>query len=67
MNQDQDGMLYKFFQIQLRSPSKGDWATMCQKNLKELEIELSLEEIKKMPYLQFKKGSLFVSYPKKGE
>ena len=54
LNQDQDGMLYKFFQIQLKSPSKRDWVTECLKNLKDLEIELSLEEIQTMPYLQFK-------------
>ena len=48
-------MLYNFFQLQLKSPSKGDWVTGCLKNLKDLEIVLTLEEIQMMPYLQFKK------------
>ena len=36
-------------------PTKGDWASSCLKDLKYLEIFLSLEEIEKMPYNQFKK------------
>ena len=34
--------------LQLEKPSRGDWGSTCMKDLKELKIDLSLEEIKLM-------------------
>ena len=36
-------------------PTKGDWASTCMKDLKELEIQNSLEEIRLMTKTQFTK------------
>ena len=54
LNQNQDSMLSKFFKIQMKSPSKGDWVSMCLDNLKDLQIESSFEDIEKMSCTQFK-------------
>ena len=36
-------------------PTKGDWASSCLKDLKELAISCSLKEIEIMPYKEFEK------------
>ena len=54
LNQNQDSMLYKFFQIQLETSSKGDWAAMCLNDLKTLNIQESLKEIQDMSESKFK-------------
>ena len=41
-------------QIQFKQPKRGDWASTCLKNLNELGIEMSLEEIKIMKKSKFK-------------
>ena len=55
LNQNEESMIYKFFQLQLKQPTKGNWATMCCKNLKDLNIEHSFDEIKLMTKTKFKK------------
>ena len=44
----------RFFYLQLESPTKGDWGSTCIKDLKELNIPESLEEIKLMTNSKFK-------------
>ena len=48
LNQDEDSLLQKFFLLQLKKRSKGDWAWTCIQDLKELNISESLDEIKQM-------------------
>ena len=55
LTEKEESMVREFFQLQIEMPTKGDWASSCLKDLKYLEIFLSLEEIEKMPYNQFKK------------
>ena len=55
LNQNKESMIHKFFTIQLESSGKGDWTTMCLDNLRELDVQNSLEEIKQMSPYQFKK------------
>ena len=47
-------MVYKFLQLQLKQPTKGDWATTVQSDLKELNIAETLSEIKRMSKNKFK-------------
>ena len=47
LEEDPDSMIYKFLNLQFEKPSKGDWASSCLKDLKNLTICLSLDEIKK--------------------
>ena len=47
-------MIYKFFQLQVENPTRGDWVSACLKDLKELKIEKSFEEIRQMTKLKYK-------------
>ena len=63
--------LLDFFKLQLMQPIKGDWMSRCRKDLKEMKIELTLNEIKMMPKENFLKmiklriSDLSLSYLKK--
>ena len=54
LEEDQESRTYRFFQAQLQIPTKGDWVSECRKDLTELEIEKTFEEIRKMSISQFK-------------
>ena len=54
LHEDEDSQLLKFFQLQVKFPTKGDWASTSLADLKELNISKSLEEIKLMTNNQFK-------------
>ena len=54
LTEKEDSMVRQFFQLQTEVPTKGDWASSCLKDLKDLEIFSSLKEIERMPYNQFK-------------
>ena len=55
LHQDSDSLLSKFFYLQLDLPTKGDWASTCIKDLKELNIEKSMEDIKEMTENEYRK------------
>ena len=54
LEEDENSMVYKFFQLQLKQPTKGDWATTVQRDLKELNIVEPISEIKRMSKNKFK-------------
>ena len=54
LKQDKHSQIYKFFRLQLNNPLKGDWVTTCLKDLAELEINYSFEEIRNMTKNKFK-------------
>ena len=54
LHEDEESLLKRFFYLQLESPTKGDWGSTCNKDLKELNISESLEEIKIMTNSKFK-------------
>ena len=41
--------------MQIENPTKGDWASSCLEDLKELKIEMSIEEIKLLSSSSFVK------------
>ena len=43
----------KFFNAQLENSSKTDWTSQVEKDLKELEIKLTIEDIKIMSRNKF--------------
>ena len=53
LDQNEDSQLLKFFKLQMDHRAKGDWASTCLTDLKELEIEESFEEIKTMSKYKF--------------
>jgi hypothetical protein len=54
LSQEENSLIYKFFNLQIQQPSKNDWASTCVTNLKQLDIKLTLEEIKLMSLNSFK-------------
>ena len=48
-------MLYKVFTSQWKYPVRGDWVLDAKKNLEELDINLSLEELRKKSAKSFKR------------
>ena len=54
LQQDEKSQLYRFFLLQKKYPIKGDWVSSCLKDLSNLEISESLEEIKIMSRNKFK-------------
>ena len=50
-----ESVIQRFFNLQLKNPTKGDWASSCQQDLKELEINLSMQEIKSITKSKFTK------------
>ena len=55
LEQTDESLLKKFFYLQLDKPTRGDWASTCLKDLEELNISLSLEEIRLISKLRFSK------------
>ena len=53
LEQPDDSQLKKFLNLQFEKPTKGDWASTCLKDLGDLKISLSLEEIRQMSKYKF--------------
>ena len=53
LEQDEESKLKKFFNLQIEKPSRGDWASTCINDLKQLNLALSMEEIKLMTKNKF--------------
>ena len=43
LDQEEESLINKFFKLQIRQPTKGDWGSTCISNLGELNMNLSLE------------------------
>lgn len=54
LNQDPQSGIYRMYHLQLENPKRGDWASTCRKNMKDLNVNLSNEEIRKMSKNVFK-------------
>ena len=46
LEEKEDSTIQRFLMLQFENPSKGDWASSCMQDLKDLEINLSLKEIR---------------------
>ena len=55
LQQSESSLIRNFFNLQTEQPSKGDWASSCRKDLTELEICLSFEEVKNLSKQKFSK------------
>ena len=55
LEQDKNSQIYRFFQLQLKNPIKGDWVSTCLSDLSDLQISETLEEIRDMSKTKFKK------------
>ena len=54
LNQDPQSGIYRMYHLQLENPKRGDWASTCRKNMEDLNVNLSNEEIRKMSKNVFK-------------
>ena len=54
LNQEEESLLRKVFNLQLNQRAKGDWATTVMKDLKDLRFTESLDDIAKMTENMFK-------------
>ena len=55
LQQTEDSTVYKMFKLQQEMPTRGDWVSSCMKDLEELQIENTLEEIRQMTKYKFTK------------
>ena len=54
LNENPESMLSRFFKAQQESSSKGDWVHMCNQNIQEINLQLSMTEIEEMSEAKFK-------------
>lgn len=55
LHQDPKSMLYRFLETQLRSRNQKDWAVTVLKDLEELNLDISLDDIKQMNKSSFER------------
>ena len=48
LNENEESLIRKFYELQVKNPTKGDWASTCAKDLDQLGINLSTQEIRNM-------------------
>ena len=48
LNEESNSMIYKVFQSQMKARTKKDWVTTVLEDLKELDLDMNMEEIGKM-------------------
>ena len=54
LDQEEHISIRSMFQFQLKYPSRNDWASDCLMDLKQMDINMSLGEIRLLPDKQFK-------------
>ena len=54
LDQNQKSLISKFFYLQKKNPTNSDWASTCLKNLEEMNVQLSLSEIREMHEKRYK-------------
>ena len=54
LDQPEESLLKKLYNLQKSYPSRGDWASTCQDDLRKLEITLEQKEIQEMTKNEFK-------------
>ena len=55
LNENENSLLYRFLDAQLKCPVRGDWVSEVQSLLKVLEIEENFDQIKSMKKQKFQK------------
>ena len=55
LKQKEETLLYRFLEAQMNSPCKGDWITQVISDIKYLELNIEIQDIRKMKKYQLKK------------
>ena len=53
LKQDKDTLMYRFFDVQSRYPQKGDWVLQIKEDLKEVNLNMTFDEISKISDYSF--------------
>ena len=54
LKEDPDSLISKFFHTQDSKPLRNDWSLYCRKDMEEIELKLTFEEIQSMSKDRFK-------------
>ena len=46
VNRTEDSLLGQFFKAQCDSPTRGDWVSLVKQDIKDLELDMTLDQIK---------------------
>ena len=55
LEENPESLIQRFVILQFRNPTKGNWASSCLQDLKELGLNISLQEILELSKHQFLK------------
>ena len=55
LDEDDKSLISKVLKLQLENPTRGDWASTCVKDLKQLELSENFQDIKRMKQTTFVK------------
>ena len=55
LTEKENSLVRRFLYLQLEMPTKGDWASRCLGDLKDLKMPGSIKEIEEMSYKEYKK------------
>ena len=55
LHEDEETLINMFLQAQLKSPVHGDWGQTCYKDLEELDISLTINDIERMSEQSFRR------------
>ena len=53
LEQPEESSLNKMLKLQLEQPTTGDWASTCLKDLEYINVNLTLDEIRKIPKAKY--------------
>ena len=53
LNQEDASLLCHFFKLQLEKPTRGDWGSICKRDMNELDIQMTFDEIKEISINKF--------------
>ena len=53
LEENPNSLIHRFLKLQLENPTRGDWVSTCLKDLNDLQIHLSFEQIAKLTKRQF--------------
>ena len=48
LEENPKSMIFHFLNLQFENPTRGDWASGCMKDLKDLDLEMSVADIRKI-------------------
>ena len=55
LHQPEESNIYRMLILQLENPTRGDWASSCMKDLENINLKLTLDEIKSMKKKEYAK------------